>query len=231
VLTLHGTDLAHPRSRAITLAAARRQELVGAVSSELAASVPRWATKRPVAVLPCGVDTERFRPTPRAQARAALGLDPDRAYLLFGADPRRSEKRYDLALALARASGSSGASGSGTELLVLQGVEPERVPLMVNAANAVIVPSDREGFGLAVLEALSCDVPVLATPHGIAPEALAGVAGAYCGPFDLETWGAALAPHLSARDPRIQGRQRAERYSADAMAARVVEAWRSLLAA
>jgi teichuronic acid biosynthesis glycosyltransferase TuaC len=242
VLTLHGTDLAHPRSRAITLAGLRAQQLVGAVSSELAATVPRWATRRGVAVLPCGVDTARFQPTPRTQARAELGLDPDRPYLLFPADPARSEKRYDLALSLARASGSSGPcgpsgpssssgpTGSAAELLVLRGVEPERVPLMVNAANAVIVPSDREGFGLAVLEALSCDVPVLATPHGIAPEVLAGVAGAYCGPFDLDTWGAALAPHLSG-DPRIEGRQRAARYSADAMAARVVEAWRSLLAA
>ncbi len=51
------------------------------------------------------------------------------------------------------------------------------MPLWVNAANAVLVPSEREGFGLAVLEALACDVPVLATPVGIHPEALASVAG------------------------------------------------------
>ena len=42
----------------------------------------------------------------------------------------------------------------------------------MNAANAVLVPSEREGFGLAVLEALACDVPVLATPVGIHREAL-----------------------------------------------------------
>jgi teichuronic acid biosynthesis glycosyltransferase TuaC len=103
------------------------------------------------------------------------------------------------------------------------------VPLWINAANAVLVPSDREGFGLAVLEALACDVPVLATPVGIAPEALEGVAGAYCGPFELDTWRAALAPHLAAPDPRIAGRSRAELFSADRMASRVVAAWRALL--
>ena len=76
----------------------------------------------------------------------------------------------------------------------------------MNAANAVLVPSEREGFGLAVLEALACDVPVLATPVGVAPEALAGVSGTLCAPYDRERWRAALAPHLAAADPRIAGR-------------------------
>ena len=62
-------------------------------------------------------------------------------------------------------------------LLTLGAVDPTEVPLWVNAANAVLVPSDREGFGLAVLEALACDVPVLATPVGIAPEVLRGRRG------------------------------------------------------
>jgi teichuronic acid biosynthesis glycosyltransferase TuaC len=69
---------------------------------------------------------------------------------------------------------------------------------------------------------------VLATPVGIAPEALDGVAGAYCGPFDLAAWRAALEPHLSAPDPRIAGRSRAELFSAERMATRVVAAWRAL---
>jgi glycosyltransferase involved in cell wall biosynthesis len=219
LVTLHGTDLAHPRSRPLTLAALPLTDLVGVVSEPLAREVPRWAGRGRVAVLPCGVDLHRFRPIGRAEARAELGLDPHGPYLLFAADPSRPEKRYDRALAAA----------NGVALLTLGGVEPARVPLWVNAANVVLVPSTREGFGLAVLEALACDVPVLATPVGIAPEVLADLPGTLCAPFDAETWRAALASHLRSGDPRVAGRARAEPFSSDRMAARVLDTWRQLL--
>ncbi len=218
-VTLHGTDLAHPRSRAITLAALPFLDLVAAVSEPLARDVPGWAVRGKRAVLPVGVDVRRFRPIPRAEARTALGLDVAGPYLLFGSDPRRPEKRHDRARAVA----------GDVPLLALEQIDPRDVVLWVNAANAVLVPSDREGFGLAVLEALACDVPVLATPVGIAPAALEGVAGTYCAPFDRAAWAAALAPHLASDDPRVEGRARADRYCTDRMAAEVVAAWRSLL--
>jgi glycosyltransferase involved in cell wall biosynthesis len=219
LVTLHGTDVSHPRSRALTLAGGRLMDLVAAVSEPLAREVPRWATRRPVAVLPCGVDLHRFQPIDRARARRELGLDPETPCLLFPADPARAEKRFDRARELA----------GEIPLLTLGNVDPAAVPLWVNAANAVLVPSEREGFGLATLEALACDVPVLATPVGIAPEALDGVPGALCAEFDPDTWSAALAPHLAAADPRISGRAHAERFSSDAMALRVLDTWRELL--
>jgi glycosyltransferase involved in cell wall biosynthesis len=219
VVTLHGTDLAHPRSRPVTLAGLRLNDLVAVVSEAMTAAVPRWATRRPPAVLPAGVALERFYPIDRAEARRRLGLGPDDPYLLFAADPARPEKRYDRALSVA----------GDVPLLTLGNVAPEQAPLWVNAANAVLVPSEREGFGLAVLEALACNVPVLATPVGVHAEALDGIPGTLCAPFEAEVWRAALAPHVEAADPRVQGRERAETWSTDRMAARVLEAWRGLL--
>jgi teichuronic acid biosynthesis glycosyltransferase TuaC len=217
-LTLHGTDLRHPRTRLLTLAALPRIDLLATVSAALAAELPRRAAAR-AQVLPCGIDIERFKPLARARARERLGLELQRPYLLFPADPARPEKRYSLAREL--------AEDAGVELLSLGGVEPARVPLLVNAANAVLVPSAREGFGLAVLEALACDVPVLATPVGIHEEALGGIDGTLCAPFELAGWRAALAPHLFDPDPHVAGRERAERYSAIHLAERVADAWRT----
>lgn len=217
-VTLHGTDVRHPRSRRITQAALGRMDLVAAVSPELAADVPG---RHDVRVLPCGVDTRRFAPMARAEARAALGLPAAEPCLLFPADPARPGKRHDRALEVA----------DGARLLSLGAVPPLEVPLWVNAANAVVLPTEAEGFGLAVLEALACDVPVLTTRVGNHPEALDGIAGTLCAPYDRDAWRAAAAPHLAAEDPRVAGRERAERWSADRMAARVAAAWRELLAA
>ncbi len=223
-VTLHGTDLADRRARPVTLAALPWLGLVGVVSEELAASIPRvLPTPR---VLPCGVDLTRFHPINRRVARAELGLEADRRYLLFPADPARPEKRFDLVESLI----AGPLAGEDIRVLTLGNVAPEEVRLYVNAANAVLVPSAREGFGLATLEALACDVPVLATPHGIAPEALAGISGALCAPFSADGWSAALAPHLADPDPRIAGRGAAQRYSSDVMAARVAQTWRERLA-
>ncbi|HZE06511.1 MAG TPA: glycosyltransferase, partial [Solirubrobacteraceae bacterium] len=147
-VTLHGTDLSHPLARPVTLAGLPVNDIVGVVSEPLGARVPRRALRGRLAVLPCGVDLERFHPIDRGEARRALGLDPDGRYLLFCADPARPEKRHDRARAAA----------GDVPLLTLGNVDPAEVPLWVNAANAVLVPSEREGFGLAALEALACDV-------------------------------------------------------------------------
>jgi glycosyltransferase involved in cell wall biosynthesis len=217
-VTLHGTDLVHPRSRAITLAGLPWAELVAPVSESLRDLVPARAVRGSLEVLPCGADMRRFRRLERASARAELGLSQSQPYLLFPADPTRPEKRVDRARAVA---------GPAT-LLTLGDVAPEQVPLWVNAANAVLVTSERESFGLATIEALACDVPVLSTPVGVAPEVLQGIDGAHCGPFDPPVWRAALEPLLAESDPRVAGRAAAERYSADRMAERVRAAWRRM---
>lgn len=216
-VTLHGNDIRHPRSRRITRAALGRMDLVAAVSEELAATVPGH---HDVHVLPCGVDTHRFRPIARAEARERLGLPPDEPCLLFPADPARAVKRHDRAMDVA----------DGARLLSLGQVEPAQVPLWFNAANAVVLPTDFEGFGIAILEALACDVPVLTTPVGNHPAALRGIAGTLCAPYDLDAWRTLAAAHLAAPDPRVAGRARAEQWSADRMAERVAAAWRELLA-
>lgn len=217
-VTLHGTDLVHPRSRAITLAALPFADLVAPVSAPLAQLVPTRLVRGHLRILPTGVNTERFRSIDRTEARRALGLREDGPYVLFPADPSRPEKRFDRARAVA---------GDAT-LLSLGGVEPEAVPLWVNAANAVLVTSERESFGLATLEALACDVPVLSTPVGIAPQLIGSAPGCYCAPFDLRQWRAVLAPLLAEPNPRVPGRAIAETYSVTRMAARLKDAWADL---
>jgi teichuronic acid biosynthesis glycosyltransferase TuaC len=224
VVTFHGDDLRLSKVAPISRLVARLSDLPATVSAGLARSEAAGlggpGTRRRVAVLPCGIDLERLRPMPRREAREQLGLDPDGRYLLFPADPARPEKRVELARQLVP---------DGVELIHYDNTPPERVPLYINAANAVLVTSEREGFGLAPLEALACDVPVLATDVGIAPLALGGIAGTLCAPFQRDSWLRALAPHLDHPDPRIEGRSRAALFGSRRMAERVACAYRDLV--
>jgi teichuronic acid biosynthesis glycosyltransferase TuaC len=224
VVTFHGDDLRLGKVAPISRLVARLSDLPATVSAGLARSEAAGlggpGTRRRVAVLPCGIDLERLRPMPRREAREQLGLDPDGRYLLFPADPARPEKRVEMARQLVP---------DGVELIHYDNTPPERVPLYINAANAVLVTSEREGFGLAPLEALACDVPVLATDVGIAPLALGGIAGTLCAPFQRDSWLRALAPHLDHADPRIEGRSRAALFGSRRMAERVACAYRDLV--
>jgi len=224
VVTFHGTDIRHPVVGPLSRRLARRADLVAAVSRTLFAPEdgrPGLPAVPGAAVLPCGPDLGRFHPIPRAEARRELGLDADGRYLLFPANPNRPEKRADRAAEVAAA--------AGAELLTGGSIDPDRMPLWVNAANAVLVTSDYEGFGLACVEALACDVPVLSTPVGIAPFALAGVTGTVCARFDSAAWSEAVRPHLATPNPRVEGAARAASLSAERMAERTIVAYRELL--
>jgi glycosyltransferase involved in cell wall biosynthesis len=223
-VSFHGTDVRHPVVGRLSRRLAHRVDLVAAVSRALFAPEdgrPGLPRVPGAAVLPCGPDLERFHPVSRSEARRELGLDPEGRYLLFPADPSRPEKRADRAVQV--------AAEAEAELLTGGAIDPDEMPLWVNAASAVLVTSDYEGFGLACVEALACNVPVLSTPVGIAPFALADVVGALCAPFDLAAWGAAARRHLDVPDARVVGAPRVVALSAGRMAERTIQAYRDIL--
>src|SRR6185312_15484581 len=225
LVTFHGTDVRHPIVGPLSRRLAWRADLVSGVSRALFFAEdgrPGLPAVPGAAVLPCGPELGRFAPTPRAEARATLGLDPHGRYLLFPADPARPEKRHDRAAEL--------AATTAAELLNGGSIEPEAMSTWMNAADAVLVTSDYEGFGMAGIEALACDVPVLSTPVGIAPYLLAGIDGCLCAPFDPDLWATAARPHLDATDPRVAGAKRAATLAASPMAERVIEVYRHMTA-
>jgi glycosyltransferase involved in cell wall biosynthesis len=225
VVSFHGTDVRHPVVGRMSRRLVRRVDLTAVVSAALFVEEdgrPGLPLLHGSAVLPCGPDLSRFGPMPRSEARRELGLEAGGRYLLFPANPERPEKRADRARELAEA--------CGAELLSGGAIEPDRMRLWMNAANAVLVTSDYEGFGMICVESLACGVPILSTPVGAAPFLLDGVEGALCAPYALSAWQAAAMPHLESDDPRVAGAERAAWLSASRTAERTVEAYRDVLA-
>jgi glycosyltransferase involved in cell wall biosynthesis len=147
-----------------------------------------------VVVIGNGVDTDRFRPASaaaRLQARSELGLAnalPAEAVCLLFVGHEFDRKGLPLVLE-ALASGPA-----EVHLLVVGGTSDmvaraqataarfgvaDRVHLIGRlvdplpafwAADAFIMPSAYESYGLVVLEALACGLPVLVTPTGCVPD-------------------------------------------------------------
>lgn len=86
-----------------------------------------------------------------------------------------------------------------TDDVAFLGVQEQVVPLL-SVADAFILPSAQESFGLAALEAMACDVPVIASRVGGLPEVIVeGVTGFLLPADDVDGMARALA--LLATDP------------------------------
>lgn len=215
--TLHGTDLHHQRSRCITLTALPWVDTVGVPSQPFQELLPKQFQQK-AQLLPCGIDTSRFRPINRYEARQALNLDPKQPYVFFPFDPSRQSKRFDLA--------QQAIAGIDAKLLYAGNIPPEQMPLFINAANVVLCPTERESFGLAVLEAVACRVPVAATPVGIHSEALTNLEDTLCSEWHLDRWHSFASHYVQVEDPRIKNTKALQRFSAANCAQNVAKSWR-----
>jgi teichuronic acid biosynthesis glycosyltransferase TuaC len=149
-------------------------------------------------VIPNGVDFELFRPIPRVEARAALGWDQDRYYVLFGNDPDRIEKNFSLAqVAIEQLQ----ARGVTAELVVANGLPQTQVVQYINASNALILPSIHEGSPNIVKETMACNVPVVATDVGDVSLVIGSTEGCKVCPADPEALAIALEKALLHTEP------------------------------
>ena len=181
-----------------------------------------------VAVIPCGVDVELFRPRPTAPARARLGLDAEHVLLFVGRlTPIKGLETLLRALSVLRADGLSAArlrllvvggtkgeeAGSGHlrrlahdlgigDWVDFRGPQPQGVLTdYYGAADVCLIPSRYESFGMVALEAMASGVPVIASrAGGLAVTVQDGVTGRLVPEGDVSALVQAVAG-LLADDP------------------------------
>lgn len=125
-------------------------------------------------VLPNGVDFELFRPLSQNTARKELNLDIEKKYILFAGSYKIPRKRFSIAR---NAVDILKAKDNSVELLVASGFPHGQVPLYMNAANVLVLPSIKEGSPNVVKEALACNLPVVATDVGDVKELIGNIPG------------------------------------------------------
>jgi glycosyltransferase involved in cell wall biosynthesis len=126
-------------------------------------------------VIPNGVDVNAFHVMDMRAAKARLGLADRQRYVLFPGRPEEPRKAFPLAVSVVEE--TARRIGEPLELLPLGKVEPDKVPLYMNACDAMVLTSFLEGSPNVVKEAMACNLPVVSVPVGDVAELLAGVDG------------------------------------------------------
>ncbi|HEX5692468.1 MAG TPA: glycosyltransferase family 1 protein [Roseiflexaceae bacterium] len=112
-------------------------------------------------------------------------------------------------------------------------IENDDLPLWYAAATVFTLPSLYEGFGMGLLEAMSCGTPVVTTTSSSLPEVV-GDAGIQVPPTDADALAEALLRVLNNQelraDMRERGLERAQRFSWRETAERTLAVYRAAAA-
>src|SRR4051812_16233061 len=211
VTTLHGTDItlvgSDPSYKRVVAFSIEQSDGVTAVSNSLKADTSAsLGVRREIAVVPNFLDCAEYRRRPARELRARL-CPADRCdAVVIHVSNFRAVKRVDVALEVYRLIRrrvrarfvlvGDGPVRSDIEARVREyGLaddvsfvgEQQDLVAYLSAADLFLLPSAQESFGLAALEAMACEVPVVASNVGGLPEIVQdGVTGFACPPDEIE---------------------------------------------
>ncbi|MBW3130244.1 N-acetyl-alpha-D-glucosaminyl L-malate synthase BshA [Hymenobacter profundi] len=192
VTTLHGTDITLVGKDAsyepVVTFSINQSDGVTAVSADLRRETYEYfAIEKDIEVIPNFINLERFKKQNKEHFRAAIAPNGER--MLTHTSNFRSVKRVEDVVRI-----FAGVREQIPAKLLLVGDGPDRpriekivrelehhqdvrflgkleaVEEVLSVTDLFLMPSEKESFGLAALEAMACEVPVLSTNAGGIPE-------------------------------------------------------------
>jgi len=196
-------------------------------------------------IIPNGVDTRKFNILDRSQCRKDVGLADDRKIILFVGNLVPVKSVDTLFKAFAANSGALTASaklvivGSGYLEMELKNlaaslkvsdyvtfigtVKHESLPVWMNAADCLCLPSLSEGHPNVMMESLACGTPVVASSVGSVPDFIDSDTGFTIRPLDVEDLAAKLLACINTNYDRRGVRSRVAKYTWENCGNRYVE--------
>ncbi|WP_205703564.1 MULTISPECIES: N-acetyl-alpha-D-glucosaminyl L-malate synthase BshA [Hymenobacter] len=209
ITTLHGTDITLVGKDAsyepVVTFSINQSDGVTAVSADLRAETYQYfAIEKDIEVIPNFINLERFKKQNKSHFKAAIA--PEGEKLLIHTSNFRSVKRVEDVVRI-----FAGVRKEIPAKLLLVGDGPDRprieklcretgylsdirflgkleaVEEVLSISDLFLMPSEKESFGLAALEAMACEVPVVSTNAGGIPELnVDGVTGTTSAVGDVE---------------------------------------------
>lgn len=204
-----------------------RHEKIIAPSETLREVLRERGIRKPIEVIPSGIDTHFYRPIDRKKARRELGLGDESVFLCLGrVSHEKNVDRVIRAMKDVEARLLVVGRGPATDKLKkiarkeklqrkvsFKGFVPERMkPLYYSAADALVIASTSETQGMVVVEAMACATPVIGAKAMAVPELVKdGENGRLFEPRDVKHLSAILADF----EPTQRMRRRAVETSKD----------------
>lgn len=184
ITTYHGCDINKASLRVLSIITILLSKYNIFVSNKQVGFVKPFLNE--YAVIPCGVNYSVFYPISKAVARIKLGIAPEKKIVLFSSTFDRFEKNASLAFGAVKLL-------KDVEIVELKGYNRDEVCLLMNACDAGLLTSIREGSPMFIKELLACNRPMISTNVGDVEELIKDIAGCYIVPFDEEETAKALA--------------------------------------
>ncbi|MCC7232972.1 MAG: N-acetyl-alpha-D-glucosaminyl L-malate synthase BshA, partial [Bacteroidia bacterium] len=225
ITTLHGTDITlvgrNSSYNPVVSFAINQSDAVTSVSKSLKDDTyANFAVTKEIEVIPNFIDLKRFSKTPRDHFRKAIA--PNNEKLIVHASNFRAVKRVgDVIKVFSRVAQKIHAKllliGDGPERNAIEKEsrecpsgehirflgKQEAVEEILSISDLFLLPSETESFGLAALEAMACQVPVISSNTGGIPELnVDGLTGFLCNVGDVEMM-AEKAIYLLEDDSRL----------------------------
>lgn len=176
-------------------------------------------------VIPNGVDLNLFRPMQRDEARQSLGLDGGKKFVLFPYSSTTENKRYDIVQAAVQ---NAKREIPQLEIVEVSKVPRPKIPLYMNAADALVIASQSEGSPNVIKEAMAVNLPVITVDVGDAAGLIGSTDGCCVVPREAEAMAAKIM-EVCRRGARTNGRGLMERLSMDKVARQIVQVYDQVL--
>ena len=200
VTTLHGTDITlvgkDSSYEPVVSYSINESDVVTAVSESLKRDTYEYFhIDKEISVVPNFIDFERFNKQPKDHFKKAIA-PADEKIIVHTSNFRKVKRVGDVVKVFAKIQEKVPAKllmiGDGPERMKIEtdcrewGIcdrvtflgKQEAIEEILSVADLFIMPSETESFGLAALEAMACEVPVISTNTGGQPEVnIDGVTG------------------------------------------------------
>ncbi|MCB0733461.1 MAG: glycosyltransferase family 4 protein [Flavobacteriales bacterium] len=194
-------------------------------SEHMRQALPKSCRANAVAI-PNGVNLERFAPIDRLTARQKIGWDKDAKYILFFytegqvvKNKPMAEKVYQKVL----------RQHPDAVLFFATGIKHEDLIYYYNAADVMILTSHHEGSNNSIKEAMACNLPIVSTGVGDAPERLHPVANSWVvTDFNVQEM-ADHVNHILSNQHRSNGVDHSVEVSIESVAEKVIRVYQSVL--